>query len=217
LGFIGGAMARLLPDDKKFDIQSLGIYSVFSLPGKFQWNVVGCNGLETRVHFTDGAILSEPSSKNVIDFLLKCCNKITAETHQPNSMWYRLKGDIYFYQSESKQAFTAYLNYLLVDTDNFSNLSRMNTILSDGLLNRMIQLSIELNDGITALFFLQFQGKIDYEKAFGIIQTLKVDTLQGNVEYYIDPPNVLHQVSPCFCICDIYLLEGIISLIFINM
>jgi hypothetical protein len=60
---------------------------------------------------------------------------------------------------------------------------------------------------------MQFQTKIHYEAGYALLNGLALQKYVGEEGLYVDPPNVTTNVSPLFCICDMYLLERIIRML----
>jgi hypothetical protein len=59
---------------------------------------------------------------------------------------------------------------------------------------------------------MQFQTKMHYEAGYALINGLSLRKYIGEEGLYMDPPNITRNVTPLFCIVDIYLLERIIRI-----
>jgi hypothetical protein len=215
LGLIGGNFVQKFPEKQRIDPESLGIYCVFSVSGNYNWQSVGCKGLETRIPIPDGFTLTDSGLQTVTSFLMKCCSSTVRIQTLKNARTYRLLGDLYHFQNKKQKAIVSYLDSVLLYSEDSSE--RITEYITGSVLDRLVQLALELNgicnslESLDVIFFLQFYPSIDYERAFALLNDLDLHSLSGELELYVDPPTITKNTSPLFCIYDVYLLERIIS------
>jgi hypothetical protein len=145
IGLVGGALNRLVPETKRMDIESLGIYAVFSLPGTYPWHAVGCQGLETRVTIQNECSLSESSREHGLSFLKKCCETKASVLSLRSPNTYRLWSDIHYIHGDLRKSVVEYLNAILVASNQFSDTTKLNQFVQGSFLERMIKLLTELH------------------------------------------------------------------------
>jgi hypothetical protein len=127
------------------EIESLGIYAVFSLPGTYRWEAVGCKGLEARVAIQEELSLSESSREHALSFLMKCCETRASITSLRSPNTYRLWSDLHYIKGDLRKSVKEYLNAILVASNHFSNMPQLHQLVQGSFLNRMMKLLTELH------------------------------------------------------------------------
>ncbi|KAL2911476.1 Integrator complex subunit 8 [Polyrhizophydium stewartii] len=205
IGFFGGILSRVQPVERRFLVEALGPLSILTNPNLREWQTEGERNI---------AKICQPAAEIAFDdaervFLLSFIALVSRAwaSHNPrlSPIPHWMLADLAFVSQTTedlKLCKVHQMNALVILSNGFSHLRKLEPVWESGLLRRIIECNLQLNDFVDAAFFVQLMPAPDYQLAFHALSHVPWDALAAGTAAASVEESLL-------CFWDIHMLEFI--------